>query len=294
MISFRPLAVKLAKTVGRPMPDLLEGAQDTWQAAPGGDRHVPPAICLPGQIDRIRDTEFTPLDAVIRSFRGGFDTVEHPTIGYRLENVDLVDGVLYAKGRQRHLRARQSRRLSYPVPREAMRGAMYESWLGNRWFGNWLSDDCLTYMLATAAGLPVTTATAPTGHVPRYETLLQMTPQRRQSVHFDELILFDDLPNNAGKARRARDMRDRLLAGRTTSPVPGVFLLRGKTGDQRVLENELKIAEHLAATRGFSILDPTTASVDQIADLCGQAAVIAGVEGSHLVHGLAMMPPGAV
>jgi hypothetical protein len=35
-----------------------------------------------------------------------------------------------------------------------------------------------------------------------------------------------------------------------------VFLLRGGDGDLRLLRNEIAVAEHLAKTRGFRIIDP--------------------------------------
>ncbi len=293
MISLRPLRGKIRKLMGIPVPDLLAGANDRWEVAPGSERYLPPAVCLPGQFERIRNTEFATLDEVLRSFRGDFDARDNPTIAYRLENIDLADGVLYAKRGQRHLRARRSRIPTYQVPREVMSGSMYESWLGNRWFGNWLSDDCLTHFLAASVGPTVASLTNPAGHVPRYEALLGMKPQRRRHVHFKELILFDDSANNLGKTQRSVEMRNRLLRGKTVQPVSGVFLLRGKTGDARVMTNERQIADQMVETYGFEVLDPTNASVDQIAALCGQAAMVAGVEGSHLVHGLAMMAPGA-
>lgn len=294
MISFRPLQGRLRKLMRRPVPDLLARSEDRWEVAPGSEGYASPAVFLPGQIERIRDAEFASVDAVIQSFRGGFATYDDPTVAHRLRNVDLVDGVLYAKGSQRHLRSRQTRSPAYRTPSEAMSGAMYESWTGNCWFGTWLMEDCLTYMLADPVGDPVvTTAPVSTGHVPRYEALLRMTPLRRQSVHFDELILFEDLPNNSGKAQRAWEIRDRLLAGRTIKPVPGVYILRGRTGDLRVLENEQQIAEKMAEDYGFEILDPMLSTVDEIVEVCGQAKIIAGVEGSHLVHGLMVMPPEA-
>jgi hypothetical protein len=279
--------------LGYPRPDLLAGQTDLWEEAPGNTAVVPSAIFLPDQLDRIRDTEFSPIDDVIRSFKGRFEVVENPTYGYRVKDVDLVDGVLYGKRQQRHLRTQETRSLTYIVPQEVMRGVMYESWIGNRWFGTWLHEDCLTYMLAEDCGQIVTTAPEPSGHVPRYEMLLGMAPLRRQNVHFDELIMFEDLPNNAGKAQRALKLRDRLLAGRDITPQSGVFILRGQTGDERVLENEREIAENLATTYGFHILDPMQSSVDVIANVCGQARIIAGIEGSHLLHGLSTMPPGA-
>ncbi|MEP3332255.1 glycosyltransferase family 61 protein [Sedimentitalea sp.] len=293
MISFRPLQGKLCKLMRCPVPDLLARSEDRWEVAPGSEGYAPPAVFLPEQIERIRDTEFAPIDEVVQSFRGGFGTYEGPTVAHRFRYVDLVDGVLYANGYQRHLRPRLTRSLTYRRPDETLSGTMYESWVGNRWFGNWLSDDCLTYMLAAAVGQPVTTAPDPTGHVPHYESLLGMAARRLGDVHFDELVLFEDLANNSGKAQRAWAMREKLLHGRKIDPLPGVFLLRGKSGDARVLENERQIAENMAETYGFKVLDPAHATVDQIADVCGQAAIIAGVEGSHLVHGLAMMPPRA-
>ncbi|WP_342078286.1 glycosyltransferase family 61 protein [Yoonia sp. SS1-5] len=269
---------------------MLENAADRWEVAPGATRHTPPAIFLPDQIDRIADTEFSPPAEVIRAFEGGYDTTEAPTVGYRLRHVDLADGVLYAKGRERHLRARSSRSLSYRKPTAAMNAVMYESWIGNRWFGTWLRQDCLTHFLTEGLGTVVTTSPTPSGHVPRYEELLGMAPQRVQSMHFDELILFEDLPNNSAKADRARQLRARLLDGRDVKPLPGVFIVRGRSGDARVLENELEIAQQLADTYGFHILDPAKATVDEIAETCGEAAIIAGIEGSHLAHGLATMP----
>ncbi len=293
MISFRPLRSKLRKLARRPLPDFLTQADDHWDVAPGHTAYIPPAIFLTGQLDRIRDTEFAPVDDVIRSFRGAFEVFEGPTVAHRFRNIDLVDGVLYAKGGQRHLRSQQTRPLTYQPPKDVMSGVMYESWTGNRWFGTWLREDCLTYLLTESLGQAVTTAPEPSGHVPRYEQLLRMDPRRLTNLRFDELILFEDLSSNAGKAQRARELRDRLLAGRTIKPLPGVFILRGKSGDARVLENERQIADKLAEVYGFAVLDPTTATVDQIVEICGQAAVIAGVEGSHLAHGLVTMPPDA-
>lgn len=293
MLSLRPLQTYGRRLIGSPQPDLAENARDRWQLAPGRQRHVPPAVHLPGQLERIRGTEFAAPEVVLKALRGGYDSLDPPTTAFRVENVDLVDGVLYARGRQRHLRARRSRAPVYRIPREVISATMYESWLGNRWFGNWLSDDCLTYLLVDPGSTAVTSMVQPTGHMPRYESLLGMTPLRKENVHFRELILFDDMPNNDGKTQRAAEMRRRLLAGRSCRPLPGVFILRGSSGDARVMQNEREIAEQMARTYGFHLLDPMAASVDEIADLCGAAAIVAGVEGSHLVHGLATMPPGA-
>lgn len=293
MISFNPFFDRFRMLIGHPAPDLLTLSEDRWEASPASESYAPPALFLPDQIERIRDTEFAPVDAVIQSFRGGFAVSEVPTFAHRFKHVDLVDGVLYANGGQYHLRARQTRSLTYRRPQQTLSGVMYESWIGNRWFGSWLRQDCLTYLLAETYGPTVTTTPQPSGHVPQYESSLGMEPKRITDVHFDELILFEDLPNNAGKAERAREARRRILSNLDVKPLPGVFILRGQSGDARVLENERDIAEKLAETYGFYVLDPKSCTVDQIASVCGQATVIAGIEGSHLAHGLVTMPSDA-
>lgn len=294
MISLNPFITQLRRRLGPALPDLLARAADRWVIDPGGPWPVPAAIALPGQADRIARTEFTPLDNVLRSFAGGFDAEEGPTMGYRLRDVDLVDGVIYAGGTSRQLHARGRRHLWYRRPKTLAPAALYESWLGNQWFGNWLNDDCLAYPLAKGAGRPVTTAPQPAGgHVADYEARLGMQPDRITDAHFDELVLFDDLPNTEDKQRRAGALRDRLLAGVAPRRHPGVYLLRGRSGELRLLENERDLADRLARDRGFQVLDPVTASVAEILAACGNADVVAGVEGSHLVHGIVSMRPGA-
>ena len=119
---------------------------------------------------------------------------------------------------------------------------------------------------------------------------LEMRPLRLQRVHFDEVIVFRDNAHNSGRLSRAEDFRRRVIATQVIRRHPGVLLLRGAGGDQRRLVNERALAEWLAARHGFRIVDPATATVDEIVDAVGGADVVAGVEGSHLVHGLMLMP----
>ncbi|MFT4057596.1 MAG: glycosyltransferase family 61 protein [Novosphingobium sp.] len=289
--SILPALQGLSRLLGHKPDDVMEHASERWQVAPGGAVHVKPALMLANQLERIRGAEFATVSEVVRDFRGGFDVTQRPTMGYAFRDAVLLDGVLYAGAATRHLRPGAGRIPMGMVQHESSRAAFYESWTGNRWFGNWLSDDCLTYSLAESAGVP--TATLPAkGHQPDYERRLGMTVVRARATEFDELILFDDLPNNPDKRARATGLRRRLV-GAEPREHRGVFLLRGTTGARRVLVNELQIAEHLATRRGFLVLDPSNASLDQIVSACAGADVVAGVEGSHLVHGLVMMPAGA-
>jgi capsular polysaccharide biosynthesis protein len=294
LISFHPGIQALRKAFGRPWPDLEAAATDRWTIAPAVRRHVAPARFLPGQLDRVRGVDFGSRDEVVASLRGGFDCTESETLGFHLRDIELVDGVLYAPGAIRHLRGRRRRSPIHRTPTEVTRGALYESWVGNRWFGNWLLDDCLTYRLAERFGMPVTTAPRAAGHMARYERLLGIAPRRVDAVRFEELIIFGDLSHNQHKAARADQLRTRLTGASRPEPHAGVFLLRGEHGQRRVLRNEQAIAETLRRDRGFRIMDPMASTADELIAACAGAQVIAGVEGSHLVHGIMVMPPGAV
>lgn len=291
LISFQPGMDRLRRLLGRPAHDITAKAVDQWAVSRGSRVEIKPAKVLPGQLDRIRGTQFGSIDEVIRDFTGGFDSLQGSTMAYRLENVSLIDGVLYSGDATRHLRQRASRLPIRFKPKDEIRATMYESWTGNRWFGNWLAEDTLTYRLAESEGLPFTTNRT-VGHMTAYEERLDMTPTRMSEVRFADLIIFEDFAHNEHKRMRAMDFRRRMV-GQHVRRHPGVFVLRGNAGDRRVLTNEREIAETLAAKRGFEILDPLRVDVDEIVRICGGADVVVGTEGSHLVHGLMLMPQDA-
>lgn len=291
-MTFQPGLAILRSALGHRPPDVTSAASEKWTIAPSSTVEVRPARYLPGQLDRIRGSEFGTIDEVVRDFRGGFDTIQAPTTGFLIRDVMLLDGLLYARDAATHLRRRSRLRIAARKPEQHGRAAMYESWAGNRWFGSWLLDDCLAFQLAETCADPVASDAPLTIHQTAYERLLGMRPKRVSSAWFEELILFDDTSHNASRRERS----DRLRAKLTRGPVrrhPGVFLLRGATGDLRLLSNELAIAERLNVGRGFTVIDPEKSDLDEILSVCQGADVIAGVEGSQLVHGLMVMAPGS-
>ncbi|MEM8663985.1 MAG: glycosyltransferase family 61 protein, partial [Pseudomonadota bacterium] len=65
MISLRPTETLLRKLMRRPVADLFAGSTDRWEVSPGSNQYVPPAVYLPGQLERIVGTEFASLEEVI-------------------------------------------------------------------------------------------------------------------------------------------------------------------------------------------------------------------------------------
>jgi hypothetical protein len=58
------------------------------------------------------------------------------------------------------------------------------------------------------------------------------------------------------------------------------------------MHNELETAEYLRTKRGFRVVDATKDDLRTILASCAGAQVVAGIEGSQLMHGIMVLPPG--
>lgn len=294
LLYWRPLHHHVHKVFRRPQRSLQALATERWVISPATTRYIAPAYFLPGQMERIRGTEFGPPEEIIRGLAGGYMSEQSATWGLRLKDVDLVDGTLYTSKGAAPLRSRASSIPLYKRPSAAIgRATFTESWMGNRWFGMWLLDDCLRRLLPEGDESVVRTRARPTDHQRDYEHRLRISATPVDDTHFDELFAFDDEGHNDGKRDRAERMRRLLVGPLSLSRHAGVFLLRGKSGERRFLLNEHKIAEKLSVERGFRVIDPTTSPLSTLIEACAGARVVAGVEGSQLAHGMVVMPPDA-
>jgi hypothetical protein len=290
MWSLLPVA-QLVRRVLRVRPGILRDAADrTWEIAPSEKVILPKAYILPNQLERVTGTEFGAYEDQLRSLRGGAEVEHMPTLGFLLKDVVMIDGVLYKDGACSYLERHARRLPRLHIERKIRRGALYCSLPGNEYFGNWLLDDCVTYPLASAEGPPVTThQTKVNAHGPGYEAWLDMDPVRVGSAFFEELVIFQDIGQNRSKETRSRALREKLLAHVERKPCPGVFIVRGRTGQHRRLQNEMEIAMRLQEHRGFRVLDPANADVATIVTACADARVVVGVEGSGLAHGILLL-----
>jgi hypothetical protein len=266
-------------------------ARRSWEIAPGSSSTPARALFLPNQLERVTGWTFSnghPGRAMESQ-----DLVSHaPTRGFLIENAWLIDGMIYKGDAASFLTARSSRLPRLRVDREIARGAVYCTSGGNRYFGQWLMDDCPTYPLAVAEGLPITTNQPVNPHTRGYEERLDMAPTRLDVALLRELILFDDVGQNPDKHRRCLAMADKVRGGARHDAHPGVFILRGSLGQRRLLQNELEVAHHLRDRRGLRVLDPEQCDVATIIATCAGARMVVGVEGSGLMHGIMHLPAG--
>jgi len=291
----KPILQTLHSALSGSAAPLESLASRIWEIAPAEVRAAPPAFHLPGQFERV--TQLSPfasdLDAERRQLRGQSSSMHGATRAMLLEDVILADGVLYKGAARMHLHKRSRLVPPMRVREQQEPSALYCSSPGNQYFGNWLIDDCTTYPLAVEHGRPIASASVVASpQMLAYEALLGMRPNRCDHTWFKRLVIFDDVGQNRHKRQRFKSLGDQLLGGRAATPHAGVFLLRGRAGQRRVLRHERKIAERLQQTRGIRVIDPMAHSAAQIIEMCAGAEVVVGVEGSQLVHGLVMLRPG--
>lgn len=286
-----PLHVLAKRVLRRPACELTSVAVRSWELAPGETTITPPALFLPNQLERVTRWEFsTQHPAAV--MQGGITVHHRPARAFLLEDACLIDGAIY-KGRAcQHLAPRPSRMPRVRADRELDNAAVYCTFVGNRYFGNWLTDSCVTYPLAAAEGEPITLTQPFAGHMPDYEALFGMHPTRLDAARLRRAIIFDDVGQNQGKRQRWRGLGQKLLNQVNVKPHPGVFLTRGQHGQRRVLVNEAEVAQRLRDRRGFRVIDPEATDLRGILTACAGARIVAGVEGSQLIHGLILLGAG--
>lgn len=276
---------------------LADAADEVRVVAPAELQSIRPAFHLPHQLERARAT---PLDSSLACefAQVGATRVEHAaTLALRFRRAVLVDGVLYANGAC-HPQVYERERWGPTIVRgpEQTGVALPSSVIGNRYFGDFIAGDCAAALLAREHG-PVSftaTKTPRSAHALRYLAIHGLQAEEVRSAHLRDAWVFQDFAMTAHKRERYRRMRENVRALPGYRAGHGVFFRRRGAGVHRGLANEAALEARLER-EGFEIVDVSREDVDTIVRRTKDAAVVAGVEGSALVHALfAMRPGGAV
>jgi len=246
---------------------------------------VRPAIFLPGQIEKVsasmRESTMEREIAAATS-----TTATHaPTIAYHVKDAVLLDGTIYARGYKQFIADKSLFVSSVREPRHLQSSGLASSYIGTKYFGHWLIDDCLTYRLAQQLSTPLCLRRPnPSWHQKQYEEYFDQdwTPTDRALI--DHLIVFQDFAQNSLKRERYNALRECIKA-RFKGEGMGlyVYFRRGQTGAIRVIQNEDEIIDALTK-RGFLVLDVASDSLDKIIKTLLHAKIIVTLEGSHAAH----------
>jgi hypothetical protein len=248
---------------------------------------TPPAIFLPGQLDRITGTPVeTTIEAELATATA--TTSSHDaTIAYHIRDAVLFDGSIYAGAFRRRISDKSLFALERPEPEYFENAALASSMLGTQYFGHWLIDDCLCYILAEQFGDPlgVRKPPSPLGHETKYQGYFDQAWTLRDRARIDHLVIFRDYAQNSLKRKRYRMLRERIgaLFPRNETQNDLIYLQRGDTGVRRVVKNEDDVVNALTK-RGFKLLNVATDSLEKILSTLANAKVVVSVEGSHLAH----------
>lgn len=276
---------RLRRRLGRLAP-LECAASETWEIAPPETRDIGPAACLPGQFDKILMFNRNSKSEIerLRVFGG---RVSYPAVrARRFANAILHNGSLRCGRGEKRIRpfGRAAPAGVFP-PVFVDEGVLTGSYLGLLYFGHWLRDDLSMMLMAEGLGQPFTLATEDWPHIEGYRRLFGLSCPELERAVFRSLIVFDDEEVTPHKASRLVELRRRVAArGGARTAAKGVFILRGGAdrGARRFV-NEREVAEALEK-EGFSIIDPATASVDEISQTMRGAPLVVGAEGSQLSH----------
>ena len=252
----------------------------------GGEATIRPAVYLPGQIDKVTGTSIeSTKEAQIKAATSQRAT-HAPAIAYHLKDAILFDGSIY-RGRLRHLVADSS--LFHSVssePRHLKVIGLASSYIGHRYFGHWLLDDCVQYLLAETNGTPLCLRRPHDriGHQKQYATYFAQDWSPIDRARIDHLVVYQDFAQNTLKRTRYRILRERIRGRfRCANGRSLVYLKRGESGVRRVIQNEEEIINVLQR-HGFEVASVESDSLVGLQRVLVNAQLVISIEGSHAAH----------
>lgn len=285
---------RLSRTVRRMFvrhpPVLVSYAVSREILSPGTSVPTPPAIYLPGSLERIEAlSPWRTWDIELDLIQGR--PADHaPTSSFEIHDVHVAGAYLY-KGAAKSLEGfgpeEMMRRGGAPYL-EIEEGQLVTTWAGSHFFGPFLQCDLALELLAHDQAGRFTMRTRLYEHAAGYRELLDLpSPPLIEYGRIRRLRYFSDFSQNAHKVERYRELRRRLR--RAVTPLnrgaPGAYLARGTSGEARLIDNEMAMQEHLVR-KGFVVVDPAKHSAREISERLLDVPLVISIEGSHLSHAI--------
>lgn len=265
--------------------ELASAARKSWTIAAGLHARRRRAHYLDGQLERVVAThcESNMAYELARLSDGAVDHA--PTLGFSFRDARMLAGCVYS-GRFRYVtsEARPPFVDLRPVEEREL-GVLSSSYIGNRYFGHWLTDDSTLHRAARRIGPPVAGVRPRYVHRAGYEQILDLERDFVDRSVFRELVVIDDHGMNPDRVARLRELRGRFQPLRAAHPAPGVYIRHGRSGEPRHLQGEEQIEARLAR-RGFVSIEPETMTPEEVVRTITGASTIVGLESSALAPGI--------
>lgn len=290
LFSIRPTSARVLAKFRDP-PPLFDVADEVSEIEPASSFETAPAICLPGEIDRI--THVLGDENLHRARLAGGIRREGATLAYRFDDALVADFTVYAGGSYQVYREIRKRPVLSGSPDEIGEAQLCTTPCAQMYFGHFFHDSLVLEELAAQRQLtPLTFARKPWLHEPKYRQLFEREAVPTSLGRVRQLWIVDETALNEGWRSRLRELRGRLRSKVSSTGARDVFITRGTLFSGRSLGNEPELAE-LLKRQGFTILEPEKEDPEVIAATLRDARLVVSVTGSAEVHALVAMPMGA-
>lgn len=274
-------------------PGTLKSAAVSWDIlCPEEKAELRPTISLPGQIEKVtgapsESTAAAEIQAMVER-----EVIHAPTIAFHIRDAALFGGSIYT-GNLRHFIFKTPKRTKNNSV-HIENAALTSTFVGIKYFGHWLKDDCTLRLLCEEFGDPLCVRAAPHPDCAKYARYFQQDWSTAiDGALIDHLVIMQDFGQNNSKRQRYEVLRSRVKASLGSERAKSlVYIKRGATGASRLVHNEGEIINVLIE-KGFEILDIASDKLEYVLTVLSQARVVISIEGSHCAHCVVSLPAGS-
>ncbi|MEP1612825.1 MAG: glycosyltransferase family 61 protein [Roseobacter sp.] len=277
-------------------PDLRDVAVRSWELHPAEIQDCRPAIFLPNALDRISSLSPWRGWETEKLFINGGQIEHAATSAHLLEDIRISDAFLYrgAARMQAGFGAQQYIRNTNAPTTHLTEAHLISNWAGSHYFGMFLRAAIPMELLPEEGAPAISVKTKHYMHEKGYRDILSMPrPRLLTNARIDQLTIYTDFGQNTSKAMRYAKLRRRLrqTLRPNTPPPPGIYLKRGSTGEDRIVQNEAEL-EAMLLERNFDIVEPSKISAQEVAQRLLDTPIVVSVEGSHMAHAIYTLAEG--
>ncbi len=265
-------------------------ASNQVEVCPAQKGYVEPSFFFSEEMGNIlRYHPETNVEIEMQRIKGG-EVIHDATICWEIKDAYIIGNNLYKNNyKKTYPQLNDSKSIKSSISEIESTGhlALTSSYQGVKYFGHWLRDDVVTYLLAAKYGLPISFQTEEWADKPLYSKIFDQNWEKHYQGRIHKLFLFQDYAQNSYRQERYKELRRNIRKEYfPKNPGGNVYLKRGLTGNNiRNLTNEDFLINTLEKLN-FIILDITKDPLEFIIENLMDANLVITIEGSHQNHAL--------